>query len=284
MQTIRVSSLLLSLLALAPGALGQVSSCDQCKFAGSDAANCKVYGQLGDDVLIPWALAPQACLDAFNIKDQVVNPQTLADMFPNADGTGGTISSVVNFLRFNSGAVVMGLRASLPDFFVESTRTPGSVVFKDTITVDGTSYNCANSESSCWTAMRAYFATSKGAAEMANIGCNLYNTQANSREKEQSFARIRLCSDGAEAACGDLSTQVQDVKVANPNKFCSAFGLGPAQNTIPGCTTGALGSSCSGAGSGGSGSPSGTPNASAALRPVGLLALVGAALAVAAAF
>ena len=38
--------------------------------------------------------------------------------------------------------------------------------------------------------------------------------------------RIRLCSDGPEEVCEPLSTQVQDVKAANPDKFCSAFGLG----------------------------------------------------------
>ena len=47
--------------------------------------------------------------------------------------------------------------------------------------------------------------------------------------------RIRLCSDGPEEVCEPLSTQVQDVKAANPDKFCSAFGLGPGSKTLPDC-------------------------------------------------
>lgn len=55
---------------------------------------------------------------------------------------------------------------------------------------------------------------------------------ANSLEKEQSFARIRLCSDGIEAVCGELGTEVAD---RLPVSACSAFGLGPAENAIPTC-------------------------------------------------
>ena len=47
--------------------------------------------------------------------------------------------------------------------------------------------------------------------------------------------RIRLCSDGPEEVCEPLSTQVQDVKAANPDRFCSAFGLGPGSKTLPDC-------------------------------------------------
>jgi hypothetical protein len=77
------------------------------------------------------------------------------------------------------------------------------------------------------------------ASEMQAIGVSLYDQQAVSREKEQSLVRIRLCSDSgtstSSSRCETLSTQVQEVLAANPSKYCSAFGLGPASYTIPGC-------------------------------------------------
>ena len=70
---------------------------------------------------------------------------------------------------------------------------------------------------------------------MAAAGRTLWARQKSSREKEQALVRIRLCSDGPEEVCEPLSSQVQDVKAANPDKFCSAFGLGPGSKTLPDC-------------------------------------------------
>ena len=48
---------------------------------------------------------------------------------------------------------------------------------------------------------------------------------------EQSTVRISICNNEIEEAddevCGDLKTQVEEIKAANPDKACSAFGLGP---------------------------------------------------------
>ena len=64
---------------------------------------------------------------------------------------------------------------------------------------------------------------------MAAAGRTLWARQRSSREKEQALVRIRLCSDGPEEVCEPLSTQVQDVKAANPDKFCSG------SKTLPDC-------------------------------------------------
>ena len=66
-----------------------------CKFDGADKPDCRVFGQLGDDKLIPWHLAPQACLDAHRIKISAIPSHTLDGMCrpPNAN-------SFVNYLKF----------------------------------------------------------------------------------------------------------------------------------------------------------------------------------------
>ena len=48
-------------------------------------------------------------------------------------------------------------------------------------------------------------------------------------ELEQSTVRISICNNeiDAEDECGDLQTQVVDMQENNPEKACSAFGLGP---------------------------------------------------------
>jgi len=83
--------------------------------------------------------------------------------------------------------------------------------------------------------LRLHVAEGPGAAEMAAAGRTLWARQRSSREKEQALVHIRLCSDGPEDVCEPLSTQVQDVKAANPDKYCSAFGLGPGSKTLPDC-------------------------------------------------
>ena len=67
-----------------------------CKFDGNDdLQNCRVYGQIGDDKLIPWYLASQDCLDAHNIKISAIPSYTLESMCnpPNA-------YAFVNYLKF----------------------------------------------------------------------------------------------------------------------------------------------------------------------------------------
>ena len=55
----------------------------QCTFTSADDPTCVAYGQLGDGVLIPWSIASQECLDLFKIKDEAIDPESLANMFPN---------------------------------------------------------------------------------------------------------------------------------------------------------------------------------------------------------
>ena len=67
-----------------------------CKFDGNDdLQNCRVYGQIGDDKLIPWYLASQDCLDAHNIKISAIPSYTLESMCnpPNSN-------AFVNYLKF----------------------------------------------------------------------------------------------------------------------------------------------------------------------------------------
>lgn len=67
-----------------------------CEFDGNDdPRNCRVYGQLGDDVLIPWYVASQDCLDKHNIKISAIPSYTLESMCnpPNAN-------AFVNYLKF----------------------------------------------------------------------------------------------------------------------------------------------------------------------------------------
>lgn len=214
-----------------------------CEFSGdNDTEGCVVYGQLGDGELIPWNVAPQACLDYYSIKDEAIDPNSLTDMFPNPDGTGGNPGFFVNYLRFDDGSIASGFKASFPQFFIESTTQPGKMVLQEEIKVGSLTYVCSpdkgGNEGSCWTAIRTYFSREPGDAEMAAIGKSLYGQQAVSREKEQVLVRIRICSDGPPdgGECGALAEQVQKVKENNPDKFCSAFGLGPkAGNTYPKC-------------------------------------------------
>lgn len=231
--TMRSFFAVVSLLVLQISTLAS-AECDQCFFTDEDAADCKVYGQLGDRVLIAWNRASQACLDEFQIKDQAIDPATLEGVFPNSDGSGANVNTFVNYLKFNSGSVVNGLKLSFSDFFDENDTSSG-VVFKDSIVVDGTTYDCEASETACYNALKIYFAKEPGASEMQDIGVDLYNQAAVSLEKEQSLVRIRLCAETSSSACEPLATQVNEQKTANPDKFCSAFGLGPAGTTVPGC-------------------------------------------------
>lgn len=218
---------------------GVKSTCDMCTFTDQDdssTTSCKVYGQLGDRILIGWDRASQDCLDEFQIKDEAIDPDQLTSIFPNTDGTNGNVNSFVNYLRFDTGSVVDGIKISFPQFFQEDAQT-NTVSLLDTITVDGTTYDCKTSASDCYNAMKTYFTTDPGATEMANIGKSLYDQSKVSREKEQSFVRIRLCAETASDVCEPLASQVAAFKANHTSKNCSAFGLGPAGVSIPGCAS-----------------------------------------------
>lgn len=222
------------------------AECDSCKYDGSDAADaddndCKVYGQLGDDVLIAYNKASQDCLDAHSIKVEAVDATMLSSMFPNANGTDANVNALVSFLKNDGGAAVNAILLSMDFFFVEAAGNGNGQkpVFLDSIIVEGITYDCTASESDCWNALKTYFAnTQDGQDILQSVGQDLYAKAAVGRELEQSTVRIAICNNGAMAtdgSCDALAAQIEELKTANPDKACSAFGLGPAENAIPGC-------------------------------------------------
>lgn len=224
-----------------------------CTFTSTDPEDCRVYGQTGNHVLIPWYKANRTCLDVFNIKDQVIDNATLTSIFPEP-GSPANVNALVSFLKFNSGTVATGVKLSLPDFFNETST--GGAQWAPRIQIDGKIIDCEQATSDCWNALKTYF--NQNPDVTAGIGKTLYDQQRLSKEKEQSLVRIRLCQDGPTPACGNLSHQVQE-KVDNQTS-CSSFGLGPGNRTLSFCGQNA-GSSSSNAGSSSSNAgPSGTAN------------------------
>ena len=254
-------------------ALGCSEECDACEFTNDDPSDCLVYGKL-DGTIIGWSKTSQACLDSFNIKNQAVNPVTLQGMFPNSDGSDGSITSFVNFLRFDVGSVVYSIRAGFSSFFFESS--PGIVTFKSQITIDGTQYSCQSSESSCWTALRGYFGEEPGATEMKQVGASLWNQERTSRELEQSLSRIRLCAviDGSEtpddnvaSICQGIYQQMVTERNRNSGLACSAFAFGPGTTDV-----------CSRMGNGGNNENSSSRLASLSMSVVTFISLLVACL------
>ncbi|CAB9502455.1 expressed unknown protein [Seminavis robusta] len=206
-----------------------------CAFQPEDPPECRVYGQLGDDVLIPWYRASQECLDVFQIKDQAIDPVILDSIYGSDPPN---VNALVSFLRFNEGSTVAnGIKLSMDEYFVEESDT-GRVIFKAQIMdANGNTVNCRDDGvGDCWNVVKDYLNTPEGQQEMTEIGVTLYNQQAVSLEKEQSLVRIRLCSDGATTECEPLSGQVQDkVQELAGTKDCSAYGLGPRTDNLPYC-------------------------------------------------
>jgi hypothetical protein len=225
-------------------------SCEECActFEATDPADCRVYGQMGDDVLIPWYRASQDCLDLFNIKDQAIDPVILDSIY-GGDPASGVVNpnALVSFLKFNEGTTVANsIKLSLDDYFVEGTG--GMAIFKTQIlNANGETVDCQDDGvGDCWNALRDYFGTEAGTAAMTGIGETLYNQQALSLEKEQSIIRIRLCSEGSTAECEPLSGQIQEyVQKLAGSKDCSAYGLGPRTEALPFCNGDTTGSSSS---------------------------------------
>jgi hypothetical protein len=211
------------------------STCDSCLYDGNDGEDCKVYGQLGEGDLIAYHKASQDCLDAHDIKVQAVDATMLASMFPNADGSDANVNAFVSFLKNTDGAAVNAILSSLDFYFVEATAGQ-KPVFLDTIVVEGVTYDCTASTSDCWNAMKVYFESDEGQAVLQSVAMDLYAKAKNGRELEQSTVRIAICNHGdTDGTCAALSAQIDELKTANPDKACSAFGLGPAETAIPGC-------------------------------------------------
>ena len=274
LQTPPMFLLLALVLASAPlSALSeQVETPCQCSFTSADPPGCVAYGQLGDGNLIPWAVASQECLDLYKIKDEAIDSDLLESIFPNPDGSDGSTSGFVNFLRFEDGSVASSIKAGFPRFYEESNTMAGKMEVKDAIVVDGETITCSSdmggSQSDCFNAMKVYFASEPGASEMAGVGQQLYNAAAVSREKEQSVVRIRLCMEGGAPECGAASEMVLKKMEENQDKYCSAFGLGPEPYDYPKCFGG-------GSGSTSAGGDDTSPAASAKIGGAALLIFVG---------
>ena len=186
-----------------------------CKFDGNDDDTCRVYGQLGDDTLIPWYKASQDCLDAHNIKISAIPSFTLEGMCdpPNAN-------AFTNYLKFESSAASSSIKQSYGQFW-DGDANPITLVS----TINGV--DCKANANGCWTEIRLYFEANPD--EIESNCQTFYKAAAKDLEAEQSTVRIAICNaeTNAATACGALQTQVEQYKASNPNKACSAFGLGP---------------------------------------------------------
>jgi hypothetical protein len=207
-----------------------------CSFQASDPADCRVYGQMGDQVLIPWYRASQDCLDVYKIKDQAIDPAILDSIYGGDPSLGEVnANALVSFLRFNGGTTVANsIKLSLDDYFEEGTA--GTAVFKSqVVNSNGEAVDCGT-EGDCWNALRDFFGTEEAKPVITSIGETLYNMQALSLEKEQSVIRIRLCMEGSTTECEPLSGQIQEYVVnLAETKDCSAYGLGPGTQPLPFC-------------------------------------------------
>jgi hypothetical protein len=214
-----------------------------CKFDGSDASDCRVYGQLGDDVLIPWFLASQQCLDEHNIKISAIPSYTLEGMCnpPNAN-------AFVNYLKFDSGSASASIKQSYSQFW-DGDANPITLV----PTINGV--DCDSDASGCWNEVKAFFASNP--SEIESNCQTFYNAARKDLELEQNTVRISICNSKMDTieigsgVCGDLHTQVEDMKMSYPEKACSAFGLGPVtggSEKPPTCHDGEVGSTSGGYG------------------------------------
>jgi hypothetical protein len=229
--------LLFFALLLAPAAAAEKCACT-FEVSEEEEDGCAVYGQLGDGVLIAWERASQECLDAFNIHQQAIDPDTLVSMCPNADGTDANAFSFLQYLRNSDDALAQGIKASYPKYWVETTEGSGVYTLVDTIQTDSNVLlNCITTTSLCYNEILIYFTARE--LEVGNICADLYDASINALELEQSMSRIRICQDGADAPeeCETLKSQVIESVAANPDKFCSAYGLGPATAALPDTAT-----------------------------------------------
>lgn len=221
-----------------------------CKFDNDDPPDCRVYGQLGDGKLIPWHRASQQCLDAHSIRISAVPPSTLDGMCdpPNAN-------AFVNYLKFESTSAANSIKQSYPQFW-DGDANPITLVPN----INGV--DCKKDASGCWNQIKSYFKSNP--SEIEKNCQTFYNSAKKDKELEQSTVRIAICNDEVATAdaCGDLQSQVEQTKGENPNKACSAFGLGPVSGGSekpPNCSE-------SGKGGGKGGAPADSAAARASLR------------------
>jgi hypothetical protein len=213
-----------------------------------DEADCRSYGQLGDDVLIPWYRANQTCLDEYQIKSVAIDRDVLLEICPYENATDADVQLILNEIRFNPSPATRAIQASYPLFWIESNTTIGSYELVSVINDGRNNPNCELSETLCYNTIREYFTlfpNELGTACQEFHARNRYDT-----DLEQSTIRIRLCQEVGAASttssntdgsvvnvvapsCEPLITQIIETKSQNPSKACSAFGLGPGTKELP---------------------------------------------------
>lgn len=198
-------------------------------------ADCRSYGQLGDDVLIPWYRANQTCLDEYQIKIVAMDRDILLSICPYENATDVDVQLLLNEIRYNPSPATRAIQASYPTFWVESNTTLGSYELVDVIYDGRNNPNCGVSETLCYNTIREYFTLYP-----SELGTACQEFHARNRfdmDLEQSTVRIRLCQevDAGDVApsCAPLVTQIREIKTQHPSTACSAFGLGPGTQELP---------------------------------------------------
>jgi len=213
-----------------------------CLFDGKDPDDCIVWGALKGE-LKAWPLADQACLDAYEIK---IEP-------PDATLICGSANSFVlglkNIESSQFETLKFGLGIPYGGFWEESPTNPDIPVLKDSITIDGTTYDCTVSESDCYNAMVPYFESNPdGMAELETVCTQLKNGEFVARELEQSTLRVRICNEDREGTviapdCSMMALMMESDLQTHSTMNCGGFGMGPGGLDPP--------TECEGGGGGG---------------------------------
>ncbi|KAG7365786.1 hypothetical protein IV203_028456 [Nitzschia inconspicua] len=206
--------------------------CDQCRYDGNDASDCFDYGLIDNSVLIAWPLGGPECLETYDI---VVSS-------PSGDPSliCASANAFVNELRLGSSLSQakqgLGVQEGGGFFNDDATGT-----LKDSISIDGQTYDCEASSSDCYDAMKEYFDNHhQGRFEMQQVCQQLRNRIMNDKQLEQSVLRTRLCLESLEgddipSTCEPLWTELQTQMDAYPDKDCQGFAFGVQDMVIPGC-------------------------------------------------
>ena len=208
----------------------------QYNVPAEEEADCRSYGQLGDNTLIPWYRANQTCLNEYQIKVSSFDRETLVAMCPYENSTNVSIQLLMNEIRYNPSPATRAIQESYPNFWAESNVTEGTYELVEVIYDSRNNPNCIESASLCWSTIREYFTINVD--EVGVICKDLHARNRFDMDLEQSTIRIRLCQEvdlGSDflSVCEPLQGQVAEKRSMNPSTACSAFGLGPGSQALP---------------------------------------------------
>ncbi|KAL7536867.1 hypothetical protein ACHAXR_007444 [Thalassiosira sp. AJA248-18] len=221
-----------------------------CQFDGDQQqGTCRDYGYINEDdgtkTLIPWHIGSDGCMAEFNIQISSLDPTSSCS---SANG-------FVNSLRFgdlasSTAKLGLGVGAMPPDGFFEQANSYSTIALKDSITIDGTSYDCAVSESGCYNAMKPYFESDpSGEKEMEDVCSKLEGQVKVDAQLEQSTLRNAMCqqissaSSTTQALCEPLWGQLEQIILQHPSKECSGYSFGIGNTALPPCDGSAADSS-----------------------------------------